>query len=356
MLRRKTGESEMAISVSLDGEIFEQVLYSIEDDFEQLVAENAETIFGDKAIYINAKRKINTSTLGRTIPDGFLIDLLDYEESRFYLVELELQNHNFFNHIFPQITKFFAFYKDSQQRHKLIETIFKLFQEDTVLKSKIRDLIGSEEVYKFLKDTIDNSQNILIIIDGSKPEFEEIVNTYNDTWGKMVKVQIVNHFRRGANNIITVEPPFQNLPFADAVSPSPEKETTKPSVYTEEFHLQNRQPGLAEIYNKLRQEFINVKNTLWFNPTQSYIGVGDKKQFAYIVFQKKKVRLILLLPEDETRGILQSKHHTVISHSESAQRYWGGREPNCAADIYDTDNWDEIQKLVGRLVEKHQET
>jgi len=38
----------MAISVSLNSEIFEQVIYSREEDFEQLVAKNAETIFGNQ--------------------------------------------------------------------------------------------------------------------------------------------------------------------------------------------------------------------------------------------------------------------------------------------------------------------
>jgi len=329
----------MDISVSLNGEIFEQVIYSKEDDFEQLVAKNADTIFGNKSIYINAKRKITTSTLGRTIPDGFLIDLSDTNYPRFYLVEVELQEHDFSGHILPQINKFITSCKNPEHRQKLVDVLFSL----SIVKDRIRELIGSIEVYKFLKDTIDSNQNILIIIDGPKAEFTEMMDTHTDTWGRMVKVQIVNHFRRGENNIITVEPPFQSLPFGDVVSSSPEKKTMEPS------------PEVREIYEKLKQGFINVKNTLRFNPTKSYIGVGDRKQFAYIVFQKRKVRLILLLPEDQTRRILQSGHHTVISHSESAQRYWGGREPNCAVDIYDIHRWDEIQKLVTRLVEKHQD-
>jgi len=190
----------MAISVSLNGENFEQVLYTKEDAFEQLVAQNAQTIFSDKAIYIDTKKKVNTSSLGGTIPDGFLIDLTDPDDPQFYLVEVELQNHDFFNHIFPQITKFFAFYRDSKQRHKLINTMYEFFQNDSVLTKKLKDLIGPNEIYKFLKDIVDNNQNILIVIDGSKPEFEEIIDTYTDTWGKMVIVQIVNHFKQDDNN------------------------------------------------------------------------------------------------------------------------------------------------------------
>jgi predicted transport protein len=346
----------MAISVSLNGEIFEQVIHFREDDFEQLVARNAKTIYGDNAIYIEAKQKISTLGLGGAIPDGFLIDLSDLDNPQFYLVEVELQSHDFFKHIFPQITKFFAFYRDSKQRHKLIETIFALLQDDTAIAKKVRDLIKSKEIYKFLKDTIDSNQNILIIIDGPKPEFEEIMNTYTDTWGKMVRVQIVNHFKRGENSIITIEPPFQNLPFGDAFTPSPERETSEPSQYTEEFHLQNRQREFVEIYKKLKQAFINVKTTLRFNPTKYYIGVIDTKQIAFIVIQKKKIRLVVLMAENEVKETLHSGHHKVSSHSDSVQRFWGGNNPNCSVEISDTEHWDEIQKLLVRLVEKHQET
>jgi predicted transport protein len=347
----------MAISVSLNGENFEQVIYSKEDDFEQLVAKNAETIFGDKAIYIDTKKKVNTSSLGGTIPDGFLIDLSDPDDPQFYLVEVELQNHDFFNHIFPQITKFFAFYRDSKQRHKLIETMFAFFQNDPVLTKKLRDLIGSKEIHKFFTDTLDGNQNILIIIDGPKPEFEEIINTYTDTWGKMVKVQIVNHFRSNNNDIITVEPPFEGLQIRDAISPSPEKELGKDSNYTEEFHLEGRNENIRHIYNTLKQSFLKINNGIKFNPTKYYIGVYIKKQFAYIMCYKKKVRVIVYLPENEVGKVIHSQNLTIRSHSEANQRFWGGgNNPNCSVEIVDTAHWDEIQKLITRLVEKHQET
>jgi hypothetical protein len=346
----------MAISVSFNGDIFEQVVYLKEDEFEQLVAKNAETIFGDKALYIDTKKKVNTSSLGGTIPDGFLIGLSDNKDPQFYLVEVELKNHDFLNHIFSQITKFFAFYKDSRSRHKLIETIFTFFQEDAVLKSKIVDLIGLKEIYKFLKDTVDNNQNILIIIDGPKPEFEEIINTYTDTWGKMVKVQIIHHFQLNNNHILTVEPPFQNLPFEDAVSPPPDEEPSEPSRYTEEFHLEQCNEKAKIVHDKLKQQFLDVKSSLKLRPTKNYIGVVDKKRIAYIQPKGKKVHLIVLMAEDEVREILSLKHHEMVGFSESRQRTWGGKSPVCAVNIYDTEHWDEVKELATRLVEKHQET
>jgi len=334
----------MTISVSLNGQIFEQVIYSKESDFEELVAQNAETIFGDKAIYIDTKKKVNTSSFGGTIPDGFLIDLSDKEDPQFYLIEVELQKHDFFGHIFPQITKFFAFYRDSKQRQKLIDTIFALFREDNILKEKIRELIGSREVYKFLKDTMDNGQNILIVIDESKAEFKEIMNTYTDTWGKMVKVQIINHFQQNNSNILTVEPPFQSIPFEDAISPSLDMEMSEPSKYTEEFHLDGCEANVRDTYSKLKSEFLSVKSTLKFNPVKEYVGVRDIRNIAAIRFYKRKILPEFYLPENEVNRIVQ--HHKV--------RLYPKRGP--MIEIDDTSNWDEIQKLVSRLVEKNQET
>jgi len=336
----------MAISVSLNGENFEQVIYTKEDAFEQLVAKNAGIIFGDKAIYIDAKKKVNTSSLGGTIPDGFLIDLSDQDDPQFYLVEVELQSHDFFKHIFQQITKFFAFYRDSKQRHKLIETMFAFFQNDPILTKKLRDLIGPKEIHKFFTDTLNSNQNILIIIDGPKPEFEEIMDTYTDTWGRMVKVQIVNHFKQGENNILTVEPPFQNLVFEDAISPSLDKEISEPSQYTEEFHLDGCEANVRDTYNKLKSEFLSVKSTLRFNPVKYYVGVRDIKNIAAIRFRKRKLLVEFDLSEDEVNKTMEPKHHHKI-------RLYSSRGP--MVEIDDMSHWDEIQKLVAKLVEYHQE-
>jgi hypothetical protein len=267
----------------------------------------------------------------------------DREDPQFYLVEVELQKHAFFGHIFPQITKFFAFYRDSKQSQKLIDTMFTLFREDAVLKNKIRELIGSKEIYKFLKDTMDNGQNILIVIDESKAEFKEIMNTYTDTWGKMVKVQIVNHFRQNNSNILTVEPPFQSIPFEDAISPSLDMEP-EPSQYTEEFHLEGCEANVRDIYSNLKSEFLNAKSTLKFNSVKEYVGVRDIRNIAAIRFYKKKLLPEVFFPESEVRKIVQN--HKI--------RLYPKRGP--MIEIDDAMHWDEIQKLIVTLVEKHQET
>lgn len=344
----------MSISVFLNGQDFQQIIYDKENEFERLIVDNAETLFGSDTIYIDVKHRINGSSLGGTVPDGLLIDLSDLDNPELYLVEIELQNHDFFKHIFPQITRFFAFFRNSSSRQKLTEQIFSIFKANSPLREKLKELVGTREVYKFLKDMLESSQNILIIIDGPKPEFEEIMNTYTDTWGKMVKVQIVNHFRRDENDILTLEPPFQNLQFGDAVSPPPGKEPGDVSQYTEEFHLEGCDANAKDIYEKLKREFLGAKKSLRFNPTKYYIGVVDNRNIAFIQTRKKKIRLTVLLTESEVRSILSLSHHNVVAHSESVQRYWAGNNPNCSVEIRDSAHWDEIRELVEKLVQSQE--
>jgi len=63
--------------------------YPTEAEFEADIARHSKTFFGAKTIYIDAKKKIDSKSLGGTIPDGFFFDLSDLDDPQFYLVEVE---------------------------------------------------------------------------------------------------------------------------------------------------------------------------------------------------------------------------------------------------------------------------
>ena len=171
--------------------------YSTEEEFENDIVDSYKLFFGASSIYINAKKKIDSKSLGGTIPDGFFFDFSDTSDPQFYLVEVELSGHSFFNHIFPQVTKFFAFYRNHKVQKSLVEKLFSTINTDGALRNEMKAHIGHQEIYKFLSDIVENSQNILLIIDGDKTELPEILDTYSDTWGKMVKhlIVLVKHFQ-----------------------------------------------------------------------------------------------------------------------------------------------------------------
>ena len=83
---------------------FTEFTYTSEKALEELVRNNTKLLFGVSTIYIDLKARIDTVSLGSSIPDGLLFDLKSVDSPEFYLVEVELESHDFYKHIFPQIT------------------------------------------------------------------------------------------------------------------------------------------------------------------------------------------------------------------------------------------------------------
>ena len=192
------------------------------------------------------------------------------------------------------MTKFFAFFKNSGSQGKLIEKLYEIFNIDNELLKELKSKIGNREIFKFLKDTIENSQNILIVIDNEKAEFTEIIETYTDTWGKMVKVAILKeyHGKNGqTDTILTMTPDFENIENIDIVSTDTEQ-TNKPTAYTEDFHLDGVQDNIRKLYEKLKEEMLIRIPTLTFNPQRYYISLRKKRNFAFLKVRHKKIAIV----------------------------------------------------------------
>ena len=154
----------MKLSIYFEGNKFNETEFGREETLENIVKNNFKTLFGEEAIYFDLKNKIKTKTLGASIPDGFLFDFKNKEDIQFYLVEVELAEHDFEQHIFPQIKKFFAFFKNPKSREELISRLFNFIKSNPKIESEFKNYLGTKEIYKTLKDVIENSQNILLII------------------------------------------------------------------------------------------------------------------------------------------------------------------------------------------------
>jgi len=184
----------MATVIFHNNNKFREYAYNQEKDFEDVVRKNTKLIFGSSTIYIDLKTRIETISLGGSIPDGLLFDLKNVDSPEFYLVEIELAKHDFYRHIFPQVTKFFAFYRNSKAQNELIEKVFSFTQSDKALEDEFKQFLKGKEIFKFIKDTIENSQNILIVIDEMKPELPEMTDTYTE-WSKMVRTVVLKEYR-----------------------------------------------------------------------------------------------------------------------------------------------------------------
>jgi hypothetical protein len=163
------------------GKKYNEARYGNEKEFEEDIVASSKTFFGNNTVFINAKKKVDSKSLGGTVPGGFFFDFGDPTDPQFYIVEVELSEHGFYNHIFPQVTKFFAFFKNTRVQKTLVDKLFSIIDTDDTIKSEFKKYLKNQEIYKFLSDIIESSQNILLISDGSIPELQEIMETYTDT-------------------------------------------------------------------------------------------------------------------------------------------------------------------------------
>ncbi|MEI7422005.1 MAG: DUF5655 domain-containing protein [Prolixibacteraceae bacterium] len=328
----------MQTALYLNNKRFTEKEFSKEKELEDLMFQNSKNLFGQHSIIIEAKKKIDHKTLGGTIPDAFLFDLNDPENPEFYLIEVELVSHSFFNHIFPQITKFFAFFKNPVSQSELIEKLYSLINADAGLKKQFKDRIGNKEIFKFIKDTIENSQNILLILDNEKPELPEIINTYTDTWGKIVKLTLLKEYCNNGESIISLTPEFANLVTVELSS----DEEVKVGPYTEDYHLEDALPEIKEAYRILHDELTEQIKEIKFNPQRYYVSLRKKRNFAFIEVRKKKMTIVAML--DQATIESKIKHHKIVTLTDSVQKFYNG--PCAQIIITDQSHIDEIVNLL----------
>lgn len=322
-----------------DNKRFIETKFKKEEIFENLILNNSKVFFGVNSLIIDLKKKIGTQFLGGTIPDFFLMDLTDPKNPEFYLVEVELSSHDFFRHIFPQITKFFAFFKNPASLNELIEKIYNIFNSDQELKKEFFEKTKRREIYKYIKDMMENSQNILLILDENKKELPEIIQTYTDTWGKMVKTIIIKEFKNNSESIYQMSPDFENIEVIGIEEETVDK--IKPT-FDEAFHLDGVNEEVLGIYHYIKDKLLSKIPGLAFNSQHYYISIRKRKNFAYIIFRKKKIRIVVMQKEELVREKINN--HTVKTLSEGIQRFYNA--PCCDIIIEKNKNLKEIINLL----------
>jgi len=305
-----------------------------EDELENLMIKNHKILFGNKTIFIK-KTKIRNQALGNAIPDGFLFDLKDTNNPQFYLIEVELAKHDFYKHIFPQITKFIAFFNNSENRKKLIDRLFETVNSNKDIESEFRNILGKKEIYKIITDAIENSQNIILVIDQNKPEIDEAKRAYTE-WDKLVKVELLNHYKRDNDTLLILSPSFEEVELSDT-SYSETKER-----YDEEYHLESANEEIKKVYHSIKNKLSEIDNELIFNPQHYYISIVKKRNFAYIQLRKTKLHIVITLPYLEGQKLI--KHHKISTLSKGIQNFYNSE---CfRLTIESLDNLDEVINIL----------
>ncbi len=335
------------MGIYFKGTVFHKKKYNLEAEFEDMIFKNSTLFFGEDTILIPKKTKISGSSLGNTIPDGFLFDFSDMNDIKFFLIEVELSNHSFYRHIFPQITKFFSFLRTNNLNQiRLVEEMYKIISNDENLLMRFKEKIKDEDLYKMLKDTIENSQDILILIDEDLLEFRDIQETYTDTWDKYVKILKIEEYVKDKDSIYSITPDFKVLSEDEAVFIQDE-DSIGAKQYTEEFHMEDKTEFVKKTYQKIRDSL----SEFTFNCQRYYISIRNSKNFAFLKFRKKFIRLVVMLPEDEVKKIITN--YELQTPGTGVQNFYNG---SCTyIFIKSLDHIDEVcqvLRVASRKIEK----
>lgn len=154
-------------------DIFYEFEYSLEEQLERDVVNNADTVFGERCIYFDMKKKI-----GNTIPDGYLIYITEDGSAYLYFVEIELACHDVYSHVVPQLSKFIVSYKNNKE--KLFDILLEAIDEYKLhkIKTLISDTSFSDEK-ELLRALINEEIGILVIVDKKETRFCDGIETLN---------------------------------------------------------------------------------------------------------------------------------------------------------------------------------
>ena len=315
--------------------------FNSKKQFEEIVLGSSKILFGINSILIDSKVKTSIEFSGY-IPEAILFDFTEQGKPKCYLIETMLVKQDFFGYIFPRMTGLFAQRYNQEIQSSFIELACKLVSKNHHLKKKLQSFIVEEEVMEFIKRMLTNKPPVLLITDSALPELPEIMQVYGETWGKLIKPMVLQKFSANKESFCRLSPDLADIDKG--------KEVIKVKVVksTEDDHFKNASDDIRISYNMIKTELLNADETIEFNPKQYYISIRKNKNIAFIHVGRKRISLVVVNPEKETRKVI--KHHEVKTLTEKVQKFWNG--PSCTIVIENINNLNEVITLLKKLIAK----
>jgi len=158
-----------------------------EDEFEQVVKEHAQDIFGEQSIYLDRKQKLKSLSGIGSIPDGYVIVFGD--SPHWHIVEVELSSHPLYDHIVSQLGRFIGGISNPNIQRGIVNAIDEEISRDDFLKLRLRKAIEPTEIHRFLTELVSKQPMITIIIEKEIEELGEALSTLRYPQIKVVEFQ-----------------------------------------------------------------------------------------------------------------------------------------------------------------------
>lgn len=282
------------MSLLVNNKVYNHFHFNKEADFEKLVEQLADHIFGPSSIYIGKKKKIKGSEI-ISIPDGYLIDMANPVNPGLFVIENEIVAHDAFNHIGVQLLRFATSFEQARidlRKHLMNEIInnrVKLKRLELGCNSSSQRNIDS-----YLDQAVYGEFKALVVIDEARPELHNVIQKINAD----ISVLEVKVFQSADGDFIYQ---FDTLYDEDEIdeTESVEKESTVDAEAKERRRERRAQcdtivvPAQEDGFIK---EFLN--NNQWY---AIRIGAAMKEKIKYIAaYQVAPVSAITYLAEVDT--------------------------------------------------------
>ncbi len=237
--------------------------YPSERDLEKRVVEHSKEIFGKSTIYLDVKKRVTSKGGISGIPDGFLIDL---ENSKFYIIEVELSAHDIVGHISNQIVRFKAAMGNADSRMQLAKELHKKLLDGKQETGEVYDI-------KHLERIMNQGFGIFIIIDNVSEQLSEIVNVLSQDGTEVIAVPFETYVDSKKNYI------HKFTTFTkDALERESKKWTFKWTTIPVEEHLEKTSTYMKELFSELSAEILRMP------------GVKERSRKGWITYQTSPLK------------------------------------------------------------------
>lgn len=171
----------------IDGVKYELWTPPSEDDFERVVKEHTQDIFGEQSIYFDRKQKLKSLSGIGSIPDGYAVIL--GKTPQWHIIEMELSSHPLHEHIISQLSKFINGIKNAGTQKTIADAVFHAIVTDAVMSERIEKAVNTGEIYKFLSDLFSTPPVLTIIIEKDTEGLREAISTLAHPKIKVIEFQ-----------------------------------------------------------------------------------------------------------------------------------------------------------------------
>jgi hypothetical protein len=169
----------MPTIIDQNGKGYRPVRLKEEKQFEVIVEKLADSIFGLTSVYVPIKKRVRRDNL-ITIPDGYVIDVADNDNPKFYVVENEIVSHDPFKHIGIQMLRFVTSFEKIQVdvKHFIMEYITSHKRLMSRLEGA-REHSDSRNIDNYMDKAIYGNFHGIVIIDEKQDELTHVLQKIN---------------------------------------------------------------------------------------------------------------------------------------------------------------------------------